>query len=92
MGDMQCCYALAVSTTLLASDPSPAQIRRKTTGCKLSTLRFTRGHPRRPTVGTEPLPSCIFQAFSCAADNVLRNHDKSLSGQSHYSMRMCIFK
>lgn len=97
MGDIQCCYALAVSTTLLGNDPSPVVIRRKSTGRKLppsgsSTLQFTRGHPERPTVGAEPLPSCLFQACSSAAESILRSHDKSLSGQSHYSMRIYTFK
>lgn len=39
-------------------------------------------------MGAEPLPSCVFQACSPAAESALRNCDSSLSGQSHYSMHI----
>lgn len=56
MGDTQCCHALAVSTSLLANDPSPIRIRRKSTGHKLSTLWLLyppvhQGPPRETNCG-----------------------------------------
>lgn len=54
----------------------------------LGRPRFSKGCLGKPNVGDEPLPSCIFQVCSPAAESALRNCDSSLSGQGHNSMHI----